>query len=143
MLFYIQRTNNTNTIVYQLNKESNDQINDDEPVNIFWIRYAEQGQQQDLSYLQRKLAYGLISKKTSEDSYELRFAAKKNHPLYLARDNRGEFHVYSIADGKKIILQKIFIRINGGTALAPKIESVKLSGIDPATQKPLSSTINP
>jgi phosphatidylglycerophosphate synthase len=143
MLFYIQRTNNTNTIVYQLNTGANGRLNESDPVNIFWIRYAEQGQQQPLSYLQRKLAYGLITKKTAEDTYELRFAAKKGHPLYLAKDNNGQFHVYSVADGKKIILQKIFIRINGGTALVPKIQSVKLSGIDPVTQKPLSSTINP
>ena len=39
-LFYLQRTSNTNTIVYELNYK-NGLLDEDEPVHVFWIRYNE------------------------------------------------------------------------------------------------------
>src|ERR1700761_5181233 len=53
-LFYIQRTPNTNTIGYDLNLENNGKPTAEEPVKGYWIRYAENGQKEDLNYIQRK-----------------------------------------------------------------------------------------
>ena len=61
-LFYVQRSQNTNTIVYDVNIDKNGKPNADEPVKVYWIRYADKGQQADLSYIQRKFAYGVNSK---------------------------------------------------------------------------------
>ncbi|MCB9359683.1 MAG: DUF4833 domain-containing protein [Flavobacteriales bacterium] len=44
MLFYIQKSFNTNAVVYTLNIDDKGQINKDEPINVFWRRYQEQGQ---------------------------------------------------------------------------------------------------
>src|SRR4051812_538498 len=57
-LFYLQRTPNTNTIVYELNLK-NGVPDADNPVHAFWLRYQEKGQQEELSYIQRKFAYGI------------------------------------------------------------------------------------
>ena len=61
-LFYLQRTPNVNTIVYDLNLTNDGKLNTVEPVKAYWIRYAENGQKQDLNYIQRKFAYGLTAK---------------------------------------------------------------------------------
>ena len=61
-LFYLQRTPNKNTIVYELNYK-NGEIDTEEPIHGFWIRYQEDGQREDLNYIQRKFAYGLKTKK--------------------------------------------------------------------------------
>jgi hypothetical protein len=114
MLFYIQRTNNTNTIVYQLNMDEQGEVDEDDPVHIFWIRYAENGQQEELSYMQRKFAYGLHTKKLSDGRFELRFVARRGFPFYLNKDTRGNYKVYTHIEGKQLILQKIFVSINGG-----------------------------
>src|SRR5688572_10785112 len=71
-LFYLQRTPNTNTIVYELNYK-NGVIDPDNPVHEFWIRYQENGQRQELSYIQRKFAYGIKTRKLAENKYELSF----------------------------------------------------------------------
>jgi hypothetical protein len=40
-LFYLQRTNNTNTIVCELNVNGKGQLDEESPVHVFWIRYNE------------------------------------------------------------------------------------------------------
>lgn len=74
-LFYLQRDPNANTVVYQLNVNDAGKIDEDEPVRMFWLRYAEHGERQDLSFIQRRFAYGLTTQKLGPDKYELKFAA--------------------------------------------------------------------
>src|SRR5438046_3039937 len=81
-LFYLQRTHNINTIVYELNYKDGI-IDEENPVLPVWIRYQEQGQRKELSFIQRKFAYGLKTKKISETQYELSFVSYKNHKMYL------------------------------------------------------------
>src|SRR4051812_37026376 len=82
-LFYIQRTPNKNTILYDLNIDEKGQLDSEEPVYPYWIRYSEEGQKEDLSYIQRNYAYGLKSKRISKDEFELRFVSYKRLPFKL------------------------------------------------------------
>ena len=93
-LFYLQRTSNTNTIVYELNLQ-NGSIDKENPIKEYWIRYQEKGQREDLNYIQRK------------------------------------FYVYTNINQKPVILNRIFIKINGGSFWSPNVEYVEISGIDP------------
>ena len=43
-LFFLQRDPNTNTIVYELNVKSNGELDMDNPVHAYWIRYQYKGQ---------------------------------------------------------------------------------------------------
>ena len=40
-LFYLQRTTNTNTVVYALNINAKGVLDESTPVKVFWIRYPE------------------------------------------------------------------------------------------------------
>ena len=66
-LFYLQRDPNTNTVIYQLNVDRAGKLDEDEPVNVFWIRYDEHGERKDLNFIQRKFAYGLTAEKMAAD----------------------------------------------------------------------------
>ncbi|MBS1604959.1 MAG: DUF4833 domain-containing protein, partial [Bacteroidetes bacterium] len=57
-LFYLQRTPNSNTIIVELN-EKNGVIDKEDPTHVLWVRYTEQGQRQELNWIQRHFAYGL------------------------------------------------------------------------------------
>ena len=59
LLFYLQRTKNKNTIIYELNTLANGTINQQEPVHACWLRYEEGGKRMELSYVQKKLAFGI------------------------------------------------------------------------------------
>jgi len=76
-LFYLQRDPNISTLIYELNLK-NGVLNETDPVHVFWIKYTEKGQHEELNYIQRNYAYGIRSKKLAKDSYELHFVSYKN-----------------------------------------------------------------
>ncbi len=140
-LFYLQRTPNTNTIMYEVNLK-NGKPDPEEPVHVFWIRYQEQGQKQDLSYIQRKFAYGIRSKKLTENQYELTFVSYKKYKMYLQAGADGKYHVYSTIDKKMGLLLKIYLKIKaGGSFWSPNIEYVEISGSDPGTGQVIKEQI--
>src|ERR1700753_4000546 len=55
-LFYVQRNPNTNTIIYELNNKDG-HLDTENPIHVYWIKYADKGQLEELNYIQRKLAY--------------------------------------------------------------------------------------
>jgi len=59
LLFYIQRNPDFNTVCYAVNLNENGVLNVLDPTMMFWIRYADNGRRQELSYLLKKFAYGI------------------------------------------------------------------------------------
>ena len=53
MLFYLQRTFNRNTIVFELNRMKDNTLDTINPVKLHWIRYEEDSQKADLTAFQR------------------------------------------------------------------------------------------
>lgn len=141
--FYVQRTPNTNTIMYELNMK-NGVLNDDNPVHVYWIRYADGGATQELSYIQRKFAYGVKVNKLGEEKYKLLFAAYDKIPFYLMKSTAGIFHTYVELDGKMVVLKRLYIRIDpGGTFWAPNVKYVEFKGTEVSSGKEIIKRINP
>lgn len=141
-LFYLQRTPNSNTIICELN-ETGGVLDKDEPVRVLWIRYSEQRQREDLTWIQRHFAYGLKERDLGNDEYELRFVSYKKIPMYLRRspvDNKR--HVFVSIDGKQAILQRVYIRIDpGGSFWSPNVKYLELKGVDTQNGKELVERI--
>lgn len=133
-LFYLQRTPNTNTIICELNAEKGE-INEEEPVHVYWLRYQEKGQRQELNFIQRKFAYGMKFKKLSENRYEIHFVSYKKQKMYLQIGADKLYHVFAIINQKAAILSRLYLHINGGTFWAPNVEYIELTGIDPSTRQ--------
>ena len=129
-LFFIQRDPNINTLIYELNLK-NGSVVEDEPIHVFWIRYAEKGQHDELNYIQRNFAYGIKSKLISKDNYEIHFVSYKKKLMYLKRSTDNKFYVFTDINKKQAILKQVFVRVNGGSFWVPNIEYVELKGIDP------------
>lgn len=130
-LFYLQRDPNTNTIICELNADKNGEVDRKEPILVYWIRYGDDGEKKDLNYIQRKFAYGIVSKEIGKDHYELRFVSHKKLPMYLLRSEQDKkFHVYVTVNNKKIQLDRIFVRIEGGSFWLPNVKYVELKGVN-------------
>lgn len=141
-LFYLQRDPNTNTIIYELNVNAKGEVNRTEPVLVYWLRYDDNGEKKDLSYIQRKFAYGIQTKEIGKDQYEIRFVSHKKIPMYLNYSKEDQkFHVYVTVNNKKIELDKIFVRIEGGSFWLPNVKYVELSGTNTATDTPVVERI--
>jgi phosphatidylglycerophosphate synthase len=141
-LFYLQRDPNTNTIIYELNLKSNGSVDEDEPVKVYWLRYADKGNKEDLSYVQRKFAYGIQSKSLGNDEFELRFVSHKKLPLILKKSPTDKkYHVYIDANDKRIMLDRIFVRIEGGSYWIPNVKYVELTGTNTKTSSQIVERI--
>jgi len=140
-LFYLQRNPDANTVIYQLNMKDG-QLNEEEPVSVFWIRYTEGGQIKALSGMQRKLAYGISSKIIAKGKHELRFTSYPKLPLYLTQSAPGKnYYVYAVLKDRSMILDRVFIKVKNGTFCIPKVDYIQLSGKDMETGKGITHTI--
>lgn len=133
-LFYVQRDPNINTIICQLNVDKQGEVNKTQPVNVFWMRYGDKGEKKELSYIQRKFAYGIVSKDLGNGQFELRFVSHKKLPMYLTKSPVDKkYHVYATINNKKMELDRIFLRIEGGSFWVPNVKYVEIKGVDAAT----------
>lgn len=137
-LFYLQRSPNANTIICELNLEKDGKLNQDDPVHVFWIRYTENRQPKELSFIQRVFAYGIKSTSLGNGNYSLHFVSYKKFNFFLERSPKdNKYHVYARIGQKKAILSRIFIKINGGSMWSPNVEYIEVKGTDPDTNSEL------
>lgn len=136
-LFYIQRSKNTNAIVYEVNRLADGKINPIEPVRVFWINYASDSSTSELSLIQRKYAYGIYTKQHNKqkNTFILQLVAyKKRNIFLLPSGNEKHFIALMTINGKLSELKRVFVSISGGTFWFPKVDYIELSGIDPFTK---------
>ena len=142
-LFYLQRTPNTNTIIYEVNLGADGKVNKEEPIHVFWIRYPEGGVHKELNYIQKHFAYGVTAEPMNDGRYKLTFAAYKKRNFYLAfapRDKK--YHVYGMVGNKVAMLVRVFIQINpGGTFWSPNVQYIEIRGWEVGTGKEVTERI--
>lgn len=143
-LFYVQRSPNINTLIYDVNiDKKTGKPNDENPVHPYWIRYNEHSQKEELNYIQRKFAYGLVSKPIADGKFDIRFVSYKKFPLTLMKAADGKYRIFAIINQKQIFLNYVFIKIEGGSFWLPNVIYVELRGTDPATGKEITERFKP
>ena len=111
LLFYIQRNQNSNTVVYEANYLNNNLINFNDPISIKWIKFLDNNEQeiQPLNYIQQKLAYGYNFKVISADLIEFCFVSYSEMKFYLSKNKNGSFKVSTYLEGVLATLDSIYI----------------------------------
>jgi len=145
-LFYLQRSKNTNTIVYDTNIKSDGTLNTEQPLKIYWLRYAADSTIEPLTYIQDKFAYGVKAKPYpgKPGQYIVTFNAYEKKMIYLVRKPDGKHYgAYTLINGRYAEMKRIFLMINGGTFWFPNIEYVDIIGDDMATQKSITERFKP
>ncbi len=143
-LFYLQRTANTNTIVCELNYNDKGQLDEETPVHVFWIRYAEGGMRKELNYIQRVFAYGIKSQAQGNGTYKLNFVSyKKQNMLLMPSPRDNKYRVYATINQRQAILNRIFIKVDGGSFWSPNVVYMEMKGIDITTGKEVVERFKP
>ena len=144
-LFYLQRSPNINAISYDINIDpKTGKPDEDMPLNVYWLRYAEgHGEPSELTFLQRKFAYGVSATLVANDKYDIRIMSYKKFPLTLMKGADGKYHIFAFVSKKLIWLQNIFIQIEGGSMWAPNVIFVEMKGTDPVTGKEVTERFKP
>ena len=109
VLFYIQRNQNLNTVVYQLNKRASGGVDMDNPINVYWKQYAGDGSKKQINLLQRKLAYGYNSKPINTNTIEFEIVYYPEFKMYLSITENGEAAVLARLCGEWAVLSNIYV----------------------------------
>lgn len=132
MLFYLQRSLDVNTVIYEANYSERpagrNQLDTDEPVNIYWIKYDKGGMTAPLSQIQR-LGYGVRTEQLDNQTTKIQLVAYRKMPIILKHSiQTGRYHAHISVKGKDVVLSKVFINIDGGTKLKPNVTYIELTG---------------
>jgi hypothetical protein len=133
-LFYIHRSTNANTVVYEANFSGGNSIDPKDPVNVYWIRYGEKGQQRSLNYLERTFAYGVKCEPVNSLRFSVEFVASKERKFEVFVDHEGQACALMNINGKPSKLRKVFVQV-AEDGWWPKIDYVEFFGLDMETNK--------
>ena len=145
-LFYIQRSSNANTIMYDAQLRKNGQFDPQEPVSVYWLRLAEQGQRQELSWIQRTLAYGIANpEKKGTNGLLTNVVSYRKRKLNLLVDQGGKPMAQMQINGRVAQLHHVFVQIRDGAGPMgiSKIAHVDIFGQDMQTGKPIHERFIP
>ncbi len=145
MLFYLQRTMDKNTVIYEVNYDENGEINHQDPIKIFWIDYEEGGKISQLTNVQRKFAYGIKSKLIDKRRgiYKIIIVSYKKLDLYLMPGADNTYVIRTKINGQESILNNILVYITGGTYLKPDVKYVEITGTDLSNKKLIKERFQP
>ncbi|WP_282016179.1 DUF4833 domain-containing protein [Marinifilum flexuosum] len=114
-LFYIQRTHNTNTVVYEANFMDNGQLNEEEPIVAYWILYEKNGKTEPLTKIEKSFAYGVKHKARENHSneYDIHLVSYKNLKLILKQVAPFKAEIFFQGNNREeASLDHIFIHAN-------------------------------
>lgn len=131
-LFYIQRSNDANTVIYDANMLSNKKLDPNKPVQVYWIRYAEQGQREDLSSMQWRMAYGYKHSQASNQAndFDICLNAFRKRSIKIV-SQQGRPVALATINGRNACLQKIFVQLAPQSGFIPRVQYIEMFGVDP------------
>ena len=126
-LFYIERNKNANIVQYDARLGKDGLLHPKQPVVAYWIRHAERGQVEDLSWIQDKFAYGFKAKlNKSENTVILDMAVNIGRTIMVKRDGE-DYRATTDINGVTCYVDKIFIHASG-KGMATRVDDIELFG---------------
>jgi hypothetical protein len=144
LLFYVQRTHNRNTVIYELNYLSNGNIDVKEPLHPLWIRYEEGGARKELTFIQNRV-YGLNVKQLDKNTWLIHFRSYNKRVIYLRRNEKNNtYRAMIIINGKTANLTSLFIcSVTNSLGIPSTVKYIDISGTDPITGAVVQERVMP
>lgn len=141
-LFHIERSKNANIVQYDAQVAEDGKLFKKEPVVGYWIRLNEQGQKQELSWLQRTFAYGFKTRlDKNRESALIDMKADVGQSIKVIRDG-DKFRATITIDGAPSYFEKMYIdATRDGMSL--DVRYVELFGEDMKTGEVRYEKLNP
>ncbi len=132
-LFFLQRSSNSNTVVYDANLTRDGKLDPERPVEVYWLRYNTTGEKRALNFIERHLAYGVNSRPADDDeeAFLVSLVAFKERRLRVVLDGEGGVRATTTIAGRPAELRRLFIEVVDG--LFPTVVHVDIFGEDVAT----------
>ena len=138
-LFQIERSKNTNEIHYAAQVGKDGALDAKEPVAAFWVMKAEDGRREGLTFMERKMAYGVDATARGSE-FDIKLAAAPERAIKLISVG-GRWRAQTLLNGKSAYLSRIFITTKEGGVM-PTVVSIDLYGEDAASGKTIQEHVN-
>jgi len=131
-LFKIERSKNANIIQYDAQLGPDGKLDASEPVIAYWVRLAEHGQLEELSWLQKEFAFGFDADyDRANDFVSIEMAVDIGRSITVVRDG-DSYRARTTIDGSDSYLEKIYIKARKRNFLI-KVFYIDLYGKDSNT----------
>jgi len=128
-LFIIERSKNANVVHYDARLTADGKLDPKDPVIAYWVLSAEDGRREELSWIEKKKAYGFdIKPDPSVKGYKMTLVADPQRPITVKKVGDA-VRAVGIIDGRPAVLEKMFIKASDGLT-GPKVEYLELYGKD-------------
>ncbi|HMP28985.1 MAG TPA: DUF4833 domain-containing protein [Saprospiraceae bacterium] len=106
-LFFIQRNQSYNAVVYNVNLNLDGLINLSNPMNIYWLKFDDNEEKSPLNKIQREIAYGYKHEVISNELIKFSFVSyKKDFFITKIDDN---YKVVTKFNDKNYILESFYV----------------------------------
>lgn len=137
-LFQITRSLNRNIVCYDLNLTGGG-INTKNPIHVYWENHeAHPGQTSELSYVQRKMAFGYTKKSASANEAVIVLTAYPKRNVRISKRN-GKWEAFVSINGKECQLTEIYAKAKN----AVTVEYIELRGKAVSDGSAQKETIKP
>ena len=134
-LFYVQRSPNSNTVIYTARLDAKGNLDRSTPVEGFWRKFNIDGSKQPLNFIERAMAYGvrLDSRKTGKPvTFSIAALPERKVTVSLDNDHRPQALMQIGSHLVKVAYVYLQVVEDG---LLPKIPSLDIFGTDIASGK--------
>ncbi len=120
-IFTLERTLNTNQVVYEANL-----LNQNYPIHPYWVMRAQDGHFEELNRIERNRAYGVEIIKQSSSEVKFAIVSFRSLPVTVRLDpvNQLPYASITLSSGEKI-LKDIYLTVSGG--LIPNVSKIDIS----------------
>jgi hypothetical protein len=127
-LFNISKSDNTNVLYYDA-KFSGEQLASN-PVDIYWVMYAEKGQRESLTFLEKPHFDVKIKEivKGKEYVINIRDSNVKDRDIKISIDESGCAVATAVIENQAAFLDEIFIQIDPKSKLLPDVMYLDVNG---------------
>jgi len=140
-LFFIERNKNKNYVQYDVRLTENNDLHVSNPVTAYWV--LENGEQEELTLIERKYAYGIDSQeKLEQNKFRVLMVVLKNREIIVEKIN-GSFRAVVFIDGQQSILEKVYMESQKRLTGLPKVLYVDLFGRTKGKGFPMRERIIP
>ena len=142
MLFTIERSLNANVVVYSGVLEPDGGYFPRKPVDAYWLLKAEQGQRDDLNFIERGVYGYNVDPPRAEGEVTIRLKARRSLPIRL-RTVEGCPQAFAPIDGREARLDRVWVQVAGRGFLSRKVAYLDLVGTEPGSDRPVTERIVP
>lgn len=134
-LFYIERSPNSNTVVYVANLNSRGEFDAKTPVLAYWRKFNIDGSRQPLTFLERMMAYGVrMDRDKPGQAITFSVVALPDRKLTLAMDAQHHPEALLQVENHLIKVAYVYLQVVEG-GLLPSVPSLDIFGTDIVTGK--------